>query len=94
MAAKDAKVVVFLRPLRRSQRHTAARVVKLVDTGDLKSPGRLGCAGSSPASGTIRFIASSAFKSKDHSLVSDEVLSDRPPNGILFYQFPIAPKSI
>ena len=54
MAAKDAKVVVFLRPLRRSQRHTAARVVKLVDTGDLKSPGRLGCAGSSPASGTIQ----------------------------------------
>ena len=29
-----------------------ARVVELVDTGDLKSPGRLGRAGSSPAPGT------------------------------------------
>ena len=32
---------------------TYARVVKLVDTGDLKSPDRLGRAGSSPAPGTI-----------------------------------------
>ena len=30
----------------------SARVVKLVDTGDLKSPGHCGRAGSSPASGT------------------------------------------
>ena len=30
-----------------------ARVVKLVDTGDLKSPGHCGRAGSSPAPGTI-----------------------------------------
>ena len=30
-----------------------ARVVKLVDTGDLKSPDRKGRAGSSPAPGTI-----------------------------------------
>ena len=29
-----------------------ARVVKLVDTGDLKSPGHCGRAGSSPAPGT------------------------------------------
>ena len=29
-----------------------ARVVKLVDTGDLKSPGHRGRAGSSPAPGT------------------------------------------
>ena len=31
-----------------------ARVVKLVDTGDLKSPGHCGRAGSSPAPGTKR----------------------------------------
>ena len=31
-----------------------ARVVKLVDTGDLKSPGHCGRAGSSPAPGTTR----------------------------------------
>ncbi len=30
----------------------SARVVKLVDTGDLKSPGHCGRAGSSPAPGT------------------------------------------
>ena len=30
-----------------------ARVVKLVDTGDLKSPDRIGRAGSIPASGTM-----------------------------------------
>ena len=30
----------------------SARVVKLVDTGDLKSPGHRGRAGSSPAPGT------------------------------------------
>ena len=33
-----------------------ARVVKLVDTGDLKSPGHCGRAGSSPAPGTIRLF--------------------------------------
>ena len=33
-----------------------ARVVKLVDTGDLKSPGHCGRAGSSPAPGTTRII--------------------------------------
>ena len=33
---------------------TFARVVKLVDTGDLKSPGHCGRAGSSPAPGTTR----------------------------------------
>ena len=35
---------------------TLARVVKLVDTGDLKSPGHCGRAGSSPAPGTIIYI--------------------------------------
>ena len=35
---------------------TLARVVKLVDTGDLKSPGHCGRAGSSPAPGTIMFV--------------------------------------
>ena len=34
-----------------------ARVVELVDTGDLKSPGHCDCAGSSPASGTTVFGA-------------------------------------
>ena len=33
-----------------------ARVVKLVDTGDLKSPGHCGRAGSSPAPGTIQYL--------------------------------------
>ena len=32
-----------------------ARVVKLVDTGDLKSPGHCGRAGSSPAPGTNNY---------------------------------------
>ncbi len=31
-------------------------MVELVDTGDLKSPGHCGCAGSSPAPGTILVI--------------------------------------
>ena len=35
---------------------TFARVVKLVDTGDLKSPGHCGRAGSSPAPGTTRIL--------------------------------------
>ena len=37
--------------LRALQFSLSARVVKLVDTGDLKSPDRLGRAGSSPAPG-------------------------------------------
>ena len=39
-----------------------ARVVKLVDTGDLKSPAHCERAGSSPAPGTIAFVASSSVK--------------------------------
>ena len=38
--------------LRRLRSRPSARVVKLVDTGDLKSPGHCGRAGSSPAPGT------------------------------------------
>ena len=38
--------------LRASSTSVLARVVKLVDTGDLKSPGHCGRAGSSPAPGT------------------------------------------
>ena len=34
----------------------SARVVKLVDTGDLKSPGHCGRAGSSPAPGTTQLF--------------------------------------
>ena len=40
--------------LRRPLRPSLARVVKLVDTGDLKSPARIERAGSSPAPGTTR----------------------------------------
>ena len=39
-----------------SSRLFAARVVKLVDTGDLKSPDHCDRAGSSPAPGTTLFI--------------------------------------
>ena len=39
--------------LRAAASTRSARVVKLVDTGDLKSPDRRGRAGSSPAPGTI-----------------------------------------
>ena len=38
--------------LRARRTSLSARVVKLVDTGDLKSPGHCGRAGSSPAPGT------------------------------------------
>ena len=41
--------------LRDLQYRPLARVVKLVDTGDLKSPDHCDRAGSSPAPGTISF---------------------------------------
>ena len=41
-----------------SSRLFAARVVKLVDTGDLKSPDHCDRAGSSPAPGTTEFAIS------------------------------------
>ena len=48
--------------LRARARFTSARVVKLVDTGDLKSPDHCDRAGSSPAPGTtIIFIKTYSY---------------------------------